>query len=231
MTNTIFILIHGFGGNISEIAPLATFLNEKGYPAICPSLKGHTGLKQDLKKTTYQDWISSVAEELVKVKPNYQNLILVGFSMGGLIAINLALQHQVTAVITINTPIFYWDFKRIGINLIADVQTGNFKHIQRYIHSSVSLPLKALVNFRAILNKTKPLIKQVTCPILVLQGTDDDTVQPVSANYIYNNVRSNVKQIAFLDNSGHVMLQSPAAGQAMNRVSQFVNDLIQQTVL
>jgi carboxylesterase len=228
MKQPLLILIHGFGGNPDEVAPLAEFLSRKGYRTISPGLKGHTGLRNDLKGITYRDWIQSVENELLKAGRELTESILIGFSMGGLIAVNVAVRHRVAAVITINTPIYYWDLKRIWQNLRNDFQTRKFENLKRYLNSSAALPLEAMLNFRRLLNQTKPLLGEVTCPFYVLQGSDDDTVRPRSANYLYDHTGSAVKRISFFDHFGHAMLHGNAAVAAIESIDRFIEALSQR---
>jgi carboxylesterase len=163
------LLIHGFGGGVKEVFPLAERLREEGYKVICPILKGHTGRRKDLKGITYQDWITSAEAGLQDLLGECDEVYLIGFSMGGLIAINLALNYKVCGVVTLNAPIFYWDIKRIVLNIIEDIRKGKPENIKHYIRSGGSFPLSALLNFRKLLNKTKPKIKEVQCPVLLLK--------------------------------------------------------------
>jgi carboxylesterase len=226
LKNIVFIFIHGFGGNIDEVAPLTGFFSRKGYRTISPKLKGHTGAWHDLKGVKYQDWIQSVADEVETVENNVTDLVVIGFSMGGLIALNLALYHRFAAVITINTPIYYWDLKRIVLNLLNDFKTHECSHLQRCLDSSVTLPIGAMLNFKLLLKQTKPIIGEITCPLYVLQGLDDEAVMSRSANYIYERARAAVKRIDFFDHSGHGMLQSAAAESAITNIERFVTELI-----
>lgn len=221
-----YILIHGFGGDVSEVQALADYLTSNGCQTVCPKLKGHTGKRNDLKGVTYQDWVVSVEDELFKLQKEIDRIVLVGFSMGGLIALNLSLKYQISALITINTPIYFWDIKRIAKNIISDIQKGELKNTQRYLHSSTSLPFEALMNFRIFLDKTKPLLPQIKCPIFVLQGKDDDVVRHQSADYIFNKVASEIKLMKYYDNSGHTMLKSPVAHQAIGDIDSFLKTLL-----
>jgi carboxylesterase len=223
INNPVFILIHGFGGDISEVQSLAEYLVQLDYRVVCPKLKGHTGDKADLKRVTYQDWVNSVEEEILKFQ-KIDQVVLIGFSMGGLIAINLAYKFSISALITINTPIYYWDIKQIVFNIINDIKQGKFNHTKRYLDNSLGFPIEALINFRALLNKTKPVLGKINCPVFVLQGRDDDVVRHQSADYIYNNVASSIKQIKYYDHSGHTMLKSAAAAEAIFDIMAFLNE-------
>lgn len=223
------LLIHGFGGSIDEVAPLAKFLAKKGYLVNCPPLKGHTGLRKDIKGTTHHDWIASAEHALLELREkDPEPVMVVGFSMGGLIALNLALRFPVTALATINTPIYFWDLKQVALNLVDDFKTGEYTHLKHYLRSSGNLPVTSMLHFRSLLTQTKPLIARITQPILVLQANDDDAVRPKSANYIYDHTGSSEKQLAFFDHSGHAMLHSPAAAPAMERIAEFICQVEEQ---
>lgn len=43
------LILHGFGGDVKEVAPLAACLIDQEYKVLCPSLKGHTGRREDLE--------------------------------------------------------------------------------------------------------------------------------------------------------------------------------------
>lgn len=219
--NVGYLLIHGFGGNIGEVLPLYEYLREHEYRVECPVLKGHTGRRRDLRGVKYHDWIKSAEESLLSLSEEYDCIYVIGFSMGGLIAINLAVKYEVDAVITINTPIYYWDFKRIFLNIIGDFQKRRSSSLRRYAKSSGRFPFSALINFRLLLQRTKPKIKDLNCPFLVLQALDDDTVRKDSASYIYRNLVSTEKNLKYYENGGHQILRSPAAGRVIADIEEF----------
>lgn len=218
-------MIHGFGGNVGEVQPLCQFLSEKGYRVKSPTLRGHTGRRRDLRGVSYQDWIRDVEECLLDLKGECKKVYLIGFSMGGLIAINLASRYKVDGAVTINTPIYYWDLRRIALNIIEDIRKGNFHYIRRYFKSTGSVTLSALFNFWLLLQRTKPSIGQVKCPFLVIQALDDDTVRNQSAGYIFRNVASREKELKYYDSGGHLILRSTSAGRVMKDIGEFLNGL------
>ena len=78
---------------------------------ICPAHAGQTERRFDLRKARYTDWISSAERGLLDLTSRCRSVYIIGFSMGGLIAFNLALKHPVAGIVTINTPIYYWDVR------------------------------------------------------------------------------------------------------------------------
>lgn len=220
--DTVCLIIHGFGGNYNEISPLAKSLKRAGYEVACPALAGHTGKRSDLKRAGYADWIESAEQSFLEMQPHFSKIYIIGFSMGGLIAFNLALKYRAAGVVTINTPIFYWDIRKILSNICTGFTGGNSLSLKRYLKATVKFPPRALLNFRLLLRKTKPLINNIECPVLITQGLDDDTTRSESAGYIFNSVNSKEKHIKFYKKADHLMLHSPAATDIIQDIKDFL---------
>lgn len=216
------LIIHGFGGSLEEVAPLSDYLCDKGFTVVCPKLKGHTGKRRDLNGVSYNDWINSAEEGLQKLESTCDSVILIGFSMGGLIAVNLAFRYKVDGIITLNTPIHYWDFKRILLNISQDIYNKKPTNTRRYIKSSLDKPLSSLINFKILLIKTKPLLREVKCPVFIAQALEDDTVQKRSAEYIYKNISSQNRFIKYYEGSGHLICLSGICNKVFYDIVEFI---------
>ncbi|SHI45583.1 alpha/beta hydrolase [Lutispora thermophila] len=219
------LIIHGFGGSIYEVEPLAEYLAKEGFVVSCPQLSGHTGRIQDMKKATYEDWISSAEEELLKLKERADDISIVGFSMGGLIGVNLACKHDIKALVTINTPIHYWNLNRVFLNLIEDIKNRKTDNLQRYMRARKNSPVAAMYNFLLLLNQTKPLLCNVKCNVLLIQAKDDDTVRMKSVDYLYEYLSSENKKIKYYDKGGHQILRSQSADEVITDVTSFLKSL------
>ena len=220
------VVIHGFGGSVAEVDPLAQSLDALGYTVITPTLKGHTGKRKDLRGVRYQDWIHSVEESYLLMSSQCKKVFVLGFSMGGLLGIHLANKFKVDALVTLNTPIYYWNIKQILKNLSEDLKTRDFKHAKRYLASGWALPTSALINFNALLLETKAMVQHINCPIFIVQGVDDDTVRKESADYLFNHAGSEEKRKEFYQPSGHKILSSPSANAVMKDVTAFLQMLV-----
>lgn len=217
------LIIHGFGGNVGEVKFLAEYLKSRGFNVLCPSLKGHTDIKKDLVGVVYNDWIKSAEDELIKITEKSKKVFIAGFSMGGLIGLNLCEKYDIDGLITLNTPIYCWDIKKILCNIIDDIKNQKINNIKRYWLSSRKYPISALYNFRRILRITKPKINKIKCPVFIVQSINDDTVRKKSAKYIFDNISSKDKELKYYENSGHVILKSPIAEEVSEDVEIFLN--------
>jgi len=225
------LIIHGFAGNLEEIEPLNKYLLSKGFMTLCPKLEGHTGRKKDLAKTNYSQWIKSAEEGLLKLKTQCEEVILIGFSMGGLIAMNLALKHRISALITLSTPIYYWDIKRVMLNIVDDFSNMSFANSKSYIRSAFRIPFTAMINFKLFLSRTKPMVNELNCPLFVAQGLIDDTVNYKSADYIYTKAASKIREVRYYDNSKHIICCGEDKEKLFKDISLFINAYVLETKL
>jgi carboxylesterase len=214
------LIIHGFAGTRAEVETLRKYLEQAGYLTSVPLLKGHESTKAELAGAKHEEWISGTKEELIKFTKSCEKVAVVGFSMGGLIAVNLFKQCSFDGLVLVNTPVYYWNIKVIIKNLIS-----NFKlNFNKYFVASSTKPLHALFEFQSLLSKTKPLFSSVNCNTLVMQEWDDDTVNPRSAKFIYNKL-SGKKRLRMLKKGGHVLLMGSEAEKVCKEIEGFIREL------
>lgn len=223
--NTKFILIHGFGGGVHEVKPLAEHLIGMGFDAVCPLLKGHSSTRKEMRMATCEDWIGSAEKELLNMMDNGRNIILIGFSMGGLIAFNLACKYNVKAIVTINTPIYYWNLKQVFFNILDDLKNKKYHNCRRYLIETGNFPFKSLLQFLTLLHNTKLILDKVNCPALMIQAEDDDTVRKKSLAYIHRHLSSENKVMKYFKKGGHAILLSPASDQVISCVDDFLREI------
>lgn len=217
------LAIHGLGSGIQEMLPLAEYLKGLGYDASCPLLKGHSSTREDMKKATYKDWLASVESELLEAEVNSDEVLLVGCSLGGLIALNLACRYRnIKAVVTINTPIFDFNIRQLIGNLIADIKSGERSHIKLYKAAKGNSPFSSVVQLFLLQKLTKQTLGNLDCPILIIQAEDDEAVRRKSADYIYSHVSSERKRIVYFQKGGHLILQSPSAEDVIACIEDFI---------
>ncbi|MGI6331172.1 MAG: alpha/beta hydrolase [Zhaonellaceae bacterium] len=220
------LLLHGFCGSQREINPLAEALKVNGYQVVTPVLKGHTGLRQDLIGVTHEDWLESAREGLKELRQTCDQVVAIGFSMGGLLAINLAKEYELDGLVTINTPVYIWALRQIGANIWEDIRSRSYCHLQHYITSARRAPFQAQWQFLLLLWKTKPLLDKLFIPkALVLQTADDPTVKPKSGKYIYQHLNSPGKSLKYYPQGGHLVLLSPSYSQVIKDVENFLVEI------
>lgn len=224
-----FLLLHGFGGGPWEVEPLAEALRAEGCLAAVPTIRGLSGsVRREMGRHTHQDWIHAAEQAYKALRKQSDNIVLAGFSTGGLIAVHLALKFKPEAVIFMSVPLRHWDLKRVMTNLAVDFKHKRTDHLRYYMKSAVKFPLRALLEFKRIQIQTKSKFGQVKCPSLILQGLDDDTVHWKSAELIKKSIQSvnpNAEMtLEYFEPAGHVLLHGPASRQVIRRILKFLED-------
>lgn len=212
------LLIHGFAGDVGEIEPLRDYLAQRGYVVMCPLLPGHGMTKKELSQTTCEDWIASAETAYLELLKSCGKIVVIGFSMGGLLAVNLW-NYGFSGIVTINAPVFYWNPKIIMTNLITDFR----KYGKKYFDVSTDKSLSSMLEFQKLLTKTKPMFGNITCKTMVVQAADDDTVHYKSADYILKRIRAE-KAVYRPTHGGHMIFQSKSKDEVCNVIESFIQD-------
>jgi carboxylesterase len=128
----------------------------------------------------------------------------------------------VRRLITINTPIYFWNIPMIVKNCFNAIKSKNRENIKRYLCAANQAAMSSLIQFLIILHKSKPMFKNIHCDTLVLQCKDDDTVWPSSAEYIKRAIPA--AEVIYYNSGGHVVLLSKTKDSVCNDVLSFIKE-------
>jgi carboxylesterase len=236
------LLIHSFTASPSEVRALGIFLRNNGYSGLAPLLPGHGSHPNELKQVTWLDWYESVRESLLYLRRNYENVIIIGVSLGAVLATMLAAsperenvaglvlitpsQHQPSSLI-INILPFIKRFKKefttdSDEQIAYDLQEhANFYYSKR--PTSALIELYRVIGFT---NKRLPLISQ---PTLIIHSKKDQSSTLDSPDFIYNLVKSTNKQIFHIEHSGRGFLLADEALPAFEKIHEFIQSIKPKT--
>ena len=91
-SNTMVIFVHGILEGPKQFRKFTEVVYNKGFSYSAILLDGHGGSGKKFANSSMKKWINSVEKEILKYKDKYENIILVGHSMGGLLSILLSLK-------------------------------------------------------------------------------------------------------------------------------------------
>lgn len=230
------ILIHGFTGSPLELDSLANALFEAGYQVSAPVLNGHGGSKDDLRRATANSWVASVqpiAAEAAKHRPVH----LIGFSMGAMIASIIAQRIQVSSVTMLAPAVYYASSKQMFEAMARQIkETWDGARMRRDIlkarlEQAAETPIQSYRQFRRLVLMAKPTLVNLRIPLCVIQGQQDEVVEPRSATYVYNAARSEVKEIHYIEHSGHMLCLGPESLQINQLVLSFLQRVGQMSAV
>ncbi len=205
------MLTHGWTGSPAHFRELGGILNEAGYGVVAPLLAGHGTTPQNMAATGWRDWVQSALEVAMEVQDDGKRLHLAGLSMGGIISLLLAATLDVASVTTINAPlvvrnrrfhlsVFYRDSKRIDQDEPPVPAPPEMRQYQQQYHST---PVGTVAELRDLINAARKSLGRVSCPALVIQSKADETVNPRSAEIIYDNLGSASKGLVWMERARH----------------------------
>jgi 2-succinyl-6-hydroxy-2,4-cyclohexadiene-1-carboxylate synthase len=85
------VALHGFTGSHQDFEPLKSMVNEDLVEFVAPDWPGHGKLKQETDSKKYS--LDAHMEIISKAVGSSKRVILLGYSMGGRLALNWALNH------------------------------------------------------------------------------------------------------------------------------------------
>ncbi len=94
------VLIHGSWGSSAMWTKYIQFLSEKGWDVYAPDLRGHGKSKGSVAGATMGDYVADIIRTITENE--LENPIVIGHSMGGLIALMYASFHGAQAVVAID---------------------------------------------------------------------------------------------------------------------------------
>lgn len=206
------LLFHGFTATSNEVYRLGKVLNNAGFTSVGPLLPGHGTNPAELNKVRWRQWIATAEVEYQALAKTHRRVFVGGESNGALIALMLAARHpEIAGVLAfapaLIVPITFW--QRLELYVIApfvpSLPKGDLDGDKTWQGYKVN-PLKALIQLISLQNETRKRLPEIRQPILIVQGRRDQTIDPHSAEVVYESVSSPVKELHWMENSRHCVL-------------------------
>ena len=224
------LLLHGYTGTTSEMRPLGEYLHGLGYTVLCPRLPGHGTSVEDLKETVASQWVAAAKLGYAILAKKYQRIYVAGLSMGGLLAMVIAATEKVEKAALLATPIFLQDKRAPFLPILRyfiyylPKRKRSYHEMDKYCQAYDRMPTKPLTSLFALIKACKKeLVQRITVPCLVLQSKIEHTVNPKSAQYIYDHLGTpkEQKELVWLGNSGHILTLDCEHEQVFHRIGAF----------
>jgi len=239
------LCLHGLTGTPYEVAPLARALGAAGYFVSAPLLAGHGETTAALVATRWQDWFASaeVAFDRLRAASGGGAVAVLGFSMGGLLALRMARLRpaDVAAVMAFSVPLRLrpWQiaaakawrrlpgFLRRGPLAVLRKRGGSDVTDADARRENPSLPempigsVAEIVDLAAIVRRDLAFIKQ---PTLVAHGELDHTVDLQASYELAGSLASEEVRRLWLPRSAHLIGVDVERVKLAETVIQFLNE-------
>ena len=212
------LLLHGFTGTPFEVRYLGERLHARGYSVVAPLLPGHGGTPAELNATTWHDWHAAVGRHLDALRARCRRVALVGFSLGGLLALHLASRRgaELAALASLGAPLWFPPPVTFGIRalrripgLVAVPKGGGGgpdvrdPEVRRQSPSLPAFPVRALGSLLDFTEVVRAELGSVRVPLFVAHARNDHVAPFACADELRRRVGSRDTRYLPLDRSFH----------------------------
>ena len=224
------LFIHGFTGGPFEVRPFVRFLKRKtDWEMSVPTLPGH-GIMLNLRNSSADSWLMEAEIAFKKLQKEVDRVIVVGFSMGGLIAMYLALRYKIDKLVLLSAAAKYISprilIKDLGIMLAKPITKrfppNTFYHI--YDYKLAHTPLRATFEFLRVVKIVKPYYHLIKIPVCIVQGGRDGIVPAGTAEHLLKKLGSKKKEYIKSPLGKHHICYSDDCDNWFNEVLRFMRD-------
>src|SRR5699024_378650 len=225
------LIIHGFTGGPYEVEPLHKYLlRNTDWRVEVPVLSGH-GEPLELDEVSHEAWLQETEEVLKELRSTCNEIYVIGFSMGGMIASYLAANYEVDKLVLLSTARKYLSFKYMSL-YVADVISDGFKgqldENEIYTHYKSKLgvvPFKANVEFMKLVNETKRYLEDITSTVFIAQGQKDGIVPYTAAYSLEKEIGSDHKEVVIFEQSNHMICLGEDKNVLNQMILQFLTEV------
>ncbi|MEI7788694.1 MAG: alpha/beta fold hydrolase [Chlorobiaceae bacterium] len=238
------LIIHGFTATLDSVNALYMPLKELGIPVRMPLLAGHGASSPEaLRGVTWEAWMLDADQAFHALCQEAERVIVIGHSMGALLALNLAVRHptQVDSLVLVapalklvsllapGRPLHFaaplvsriikkWELKRDEVDMRNEGRTLHYPWV----------PTDAIVSFFELIEKSVLLLGKVNVPVFVLHNRRESTVLPESATILCDSIATepSEKSILWLEQSEHQTFCDCEREKAVSAIVDYVSGRI-----
>jgi carboxylesterase len=225
------LCLHGLTGTPFEMRRVADELVDRGVRCVAPVMAGHDSV-EELSRTSHQQWVDAAREHFERLASEAETVFIVGLSMGGLVALALALENRAAAVAVMGTPVRlpWWlkllvpIAKHVLPNLPKPSGGPDIKEPgARARHPGLeAMPVASIHEIVKLQEHVRPRLPGITLPLLVAHGAKDRTANPRNASAIFSAINSGERALFKAASSAHVISVDYDAAEVARAVGDFL---------
>ncbi len=216
------VAFHGFTGTASEVMPVLERLAGRGYAIDAALLPGHGTRVERLQDLTFDDWVEGARHRMRTAVARHGRVVLAGFSLGSLLALQLASEQPegLAGLIVMGNALWLAPLDRIRLSLAAHLhlpvpdvyllkgKAGDLVD-QTQLPRLVTYdrhPLRAALEVFRGGERTRGAVGRVTCPTLILHGRRDHVCPWRNATWLADHLlAARDVSVRIFERSAHVL--------------------------
>ncbi len=236
--NPLGVLVcHGFTAQPKTVEYIAPFLERAGLPFEIPALRGHGTVWTDLRGVKWENWLEDAQTAYASLEARCQNVAVVGHSMGGLVAAQLAAQKPVSSLVLVAPALKFAsplapfvgllqsvikDFKGDGSAILdpvlrAQAESENITY-QKF-------PTAAFGELWKMATEIQKILPRITAPTLIMHSLKDTVIPPSASDLALERIGSNIKRIRWLQNCNHEVFWDSERDSICEEITKFILEM------
>jgi esterase/lipase len=212
------ILVHGFMSSPAEMRSLGDRLHTAGCHVVGVRLRGHGTSPWDLRGRNWHEWAESVTRGYHIAKAFSRSVHLVGFSTGGLLALQHAANNptiRIKSVTSVCAPLHFINKNMVFVPLVHHanklVSWVNSEGIMPFIPNQPEnpevnyqhIPVRALYQLQRLINHLSEDALTINADVHLYQADQDPVVDPSSLQAIDKLIVAEHKTLNTLASDSH----------------------------
>ena len=215
------LLLHGGGDTPQTLRYLADSLYARGYTVHAPLLPGHGRTVEHFAHVSADQWLEAARGSYRELRQRHAWVGIVGLSMGGAVAVQLAADNADLPVLGLLAP--YLSMPRevalaarlaplwgLAVPYVRSLGPSARRSINdpeedaRNLAYGVFTPA-ALRALRTTVLRGFAMLPRVTAPTLMVQSREDNRIAPSDAQRAFDQLGARDKELVWIEGAGHVI--------------------------
>jgi len=219
-TGRAILLVHGAGDTPQTLRYLADVLHARGYAVRVPLLPGHGRTLRDFAAVTADAWLDAVRSEYRVLRARYPWVGVIGLSMGGALAVQLAaeLDGELPALGLVapylSAPLYVRRAARLApvwgllTPYVRSADSGRSIRDPAEEAKSLAYGFMTATALRALIltvDRATAALPRVTAPTLVIQSREDNRIVPDACQRSFDALGARDKRLVWIEGAGHII--------------------------
>ncbi|MEJ2658766.1 MAG: alpha/beta fold hydrolase [Desulfobacterales bacterium] len=237
--DTGVVLVHGYMAAPFEVKELAEVLGRNGLWVYAPCLKGHGTSPEDLANRTYTDWITSVERGYAIMSHLCRQVVVGGFSAGGLLALELASRlKNIKGVFAVCPSMSLNDFSSKFVPAVdvwnrwmkkVRFDGGKMEFVENHPENPhinyFRNPVCGVHELERLMEDVKDKLPDIQMPALVIQSLGDPVVKPSGSQRAFKHIGSEEKAYLLFNFNRHGILLGEDSEKVHKAILNFIQRL------
>lgn len=227
------LLVHGFAGSIADLRFFGERLHAaRGWTVRGVRLAGHGMTVVDLDRSSVEDWIATARSGLAQLKGSVRSIVVIGESMGALIALRLASEQPSVKGVICLSPAFRVPNERMRSVVTRAVPPG-YQWKKTWVDESRAsrgslraITTRSYSELARFIADERRKAASADIPVLVCLSKNDTIADQQSLDDIRRVFPQRMPEVVIIDEPVHHLNEASAASQLTERMTEFIDTAI-----